>query len=106
LVEIGYPGRFVGGFKEKFTVTGTVAAVYEAPSATDYIQTGYPRPYDTFAKLDYSEPTLKSLKDNSAQVITCYVGLHHFPTQPVDQLSLFLKEVRRVLKPGGHFFVG
>ena len=105
LVEIGYPGRFTGEFKKHYTVNGTVAAVYEAQSVTDYIQTGYPRPYDTFATLDYSKPNLASLKDNSAEVITCYVGLHHFPVAPVDELDEFLKEVRRVLRDGGHFLL-
>lgn len=100
LVEIGYPGRFVGGFKEHYKVTGTVAAVYEAQSLTDYIQTGYPRPYNQFAKLDYNKPNLQDLKDKSADVITCYVGLHHFPE---DELDAFLKDVRRVLRDGGHF---
>ena len=105
LVEIGYPGRFMGQFKEHFQVTGTVAAVYEGQSVTDYIQTGYPRPYDTFAQLDYSQPNLVSLADNSADVITCYVGLHHFPVEPVDELDNFLREIRRVLRDGGHFLL-
>lgn len=105
LVEIGYPGRFIGEFKAHFNVTGTVAAVYEGQSVTDYIQTGYPRPYDTFAKLDYSAPHLASLADNSADVITCYVGLHHFPVEPVDHLDNFLSEIRRVLRDDGHFLL-
>lgn len=102
LVEIGYPGRFVKGFQEAFEVTGTIAAVYEAPSITDFIQTGIPRPYDTYAKLDYNKPNLASLKDNSADVITCYVGLHHFPA---EELDTFLKDVRRVLHDGGKFLL-
>ncbi|KTC78205.1 FAD-binding protein [Legionella brunensis] len=102
LVEIGYPGRFVDGFKKNFKVTGKIAAVYEAPSITDYVQTGFPRPYDQFAKLDYSKPNLKELADNSADVITCYVGLHHFPEEELDN---FLEEVRRVLRDGGRFLL-
>lgn len=102
LVEIGYPGRFVNGFKEHYKVKGPVVAVYEEPSLTDYIQTGFPRPYDQFAKLDYNKPNLKGLKDKSADVITCYVGLHHFPE---NELDAFLKDVKRVLRDGGHFLL-
>ncbi|NDH08725.1 MAG: FAD-binding protein [Gammaproteobacteria bacterium] len=105
LVEIGYPGRFIGKFKAHYRVSGTVAAVYEGPSVTDYIQTGFPRPYNTFVKLDYNEPNLASLDSNSADVITCYVGLHHFPIAPDDKLDTFLKEIRRVLRDGGKFLL-
>ncbi|STX27505.1 cytokinin oxidase [Legionella beliardensis] len=102
LVEIGYPGRFVKGFKDNFKVNGPVIAVYEQQSVTDYIQTGFPRPYDQFAKLDYKAPNLAKLPNKSADVITCYVGLHHFPQ---DKLASFLKDVRRVLRDGGHFLL-
>lgn len=105
LVEIGYPGRFVGGFKEHYRVTGPIVAIHENdPSLTDYIQTGYPRPNDDYKKLDYNEPALAlaELDDDSADVITCYVGLHHFPD---DKLDEFLTQVRRVLREGGHFLL-
>jgi FAD/FMN-containing dehydrogenase/SAM-dependent methyltransferase len=102
LVEIGYPGRFVRGFTDNFDVTGKIVAVYEAPSLADFIQTGCPRPYHQFAKLDYSEPDLRTLKSKSADVMTCYVGLHHFPE---NRLKFFLKEIARVLRPGGQFLL-
>lgn len=102
LVEIGYPGRFVKGFKQHYKITGEIVAVYEQPSVTDYIQTGIPRPYDRFEPLDYTNPNLKHLSDNSADVITCYVGLHHFKDEKLDE---FLKDVRRVLRPNGRFLL-
>lgn len=103
LVEIGYPGRFVDGFKQNFDVKGKVIAVYEQPAFTDHIQTGSLRSaYDQFVKLDYADPDLHVVKDNSADVVTCYVGLHHFPQ---DKVRFFLKEIRRVLRPGGHFLL-
>ncbi len=82
-------------------MTGRLLPFNEQPSITDYIQTGIPRPYDAFVHLDYQEPSLASIPDNSADVITCYVGLHHFPA---DRLSAFLNDIRRVLRDGGHFF--
>ncbi|STX51286.1 cytokinin oxidase [Legionella busanensis] len=102
LVEIGYPGRFVDGFKKHFKVTGNIVAVYENPQLSDYVQTGFPRPYHKFAKLDYSDPNLHKLPDNSADVITCYIGLHHFPE---NKVKFFLQEVRRVLRAEGHFLL-
>lgn len=102
LVEIGYPGRFINGFKEHYQVIGTVAAVYEQPGLTDYVQSGYPSPYGQFVKLDYAKPSLSELKDNSADLITCYVGLHHFPD---NELDAFLIDIRRVLRDGGRFLL-
>ncbi|WP_428413352.1 class I SAM-dependent methyltransferase, partial [Legionella sp.] len=102
LVEIGYPGRFVNGFKQHYEITGEIVAVYEQQSITDYIQTGFPRPYDRFEQLDYSKPNLANLEDNSADVITCYVGLHHFEDNELEQ---FLDEVKRVLRPDGRFLL-
>ena len=102
LVEIGYPGRFINGFKERYEATGDIIAVCEQESLSDYVQTGYPRPYTRFKPLNYLKPELSGLADNSAEVITCYVGLHHFP--PAEMVT-FLNDVRRVLKPGGHFLL-
>jgi FAD/FMN-containing dehydrogenase len=103
MVEIGYPGRFINGFKKKYHVTGNLVAMKETqPGLMDYMQSGIPTSYKQFELLDYANPSLKALPDNSAEVITCYVGLHHFPEEKVDS---FLKDVARVLKPGGHFLL-
>lgn len=103
MVEIGYPGRFVNGFKTQYKVTGNIVAMQETkPGIMDYLQSGFPASYNQFELLDYNNPGLTALPDNSAEVITCYVGLHHFPEDKVD---FFLKEVARVLKPGGHFLL-
>ncbi len=102
IVEVGYPGRFIGGFKKNFKVTGNIVAAYEGPSPADYVQTGFPRPYHQFTKLDYSCPDLANVATASADVVTCYVGLHHFPEA---KLKAFLLEVKRVLRPGGHFLL-
>lgn len=102
LVEIGYPGRFVGGFQKHFDVKGRIIVVLEQLAMTDYLQTGIPSPYHEFQKLDYNKPDLAGLADESADVITCYIGLHHFPENELDK---FLQDVRRVLRPNGHFLL-
>jgi ubiquinone/menaquinone biosynthesis C-methylase UbiE len=42
------------------------------------------------------------VRDNSVDLVTCYVGLHHI--EPADR-SAFLASVHRVLRPGGLFIV-
>lgn len=102
LIEIGYPGRFIKDTKNKFMVTGQVIVVHEKQSLSDIIQSGFPIPYDRFVALDYNKPDLNSIKSNSADVITCYVGLHHFTN---DQLGQFLDSISRILRPNGHFIL-
>ncbi len=102
LVEIGYPGRFVKSFKEQLDITGTITAVHEAQSITDHIQVGAIRPNDKFVPLDYSAPKLQSIDRKSADIVTCFVGLHHFTPKALDS---FLKQVRGILRDGGHFLL-
>ena len=38
----------------------------------------------------------------SLDLVTCYTSLHHFAR---DKLPTLLREIRRVLRPGGYLFV-
>lgn len=108
MLEIGYPGRFISEFQKQYTLKGNRYVMLEAESPTDYIQTGFPRPYSKAFYLNYSDPVasmnayLEKAGENSVEVITCFVGLHHFPE---DELDPFLKKIHRALKPGGHFLL-
>ncbi len=102
LIEIGYPGRFIGDIENEFIVTGQIIVVHEKQSIFDIFQSGFRLFYYHFVALDYNKPNLNSIKSNSADVITCYVGLHHFPT---DQLDQFLNSISRILRPNGHFML-
>ncbi len=102
VVEIGSPGRFATGFKAHYKVKGKVYAAIESPSFGDYIDAGTFSPYDVSVKLNYNNPHLKDIPSQSADIITCYVGIHHFPTHKLDG---FLQEVKRVLRVGGQFLL-
>lgn len=103
IVEVGSPGRFVNGFREHYQVTGKVVAVNDTdPSMMDCIDAGALHPYDKHIKLDYQTLDLTGLEDNSADVVTCYVGLHHFTPEKLEE---FLIQVRRILRSDGHFIL-
>ena len=40
--------------------------------------------------------------DESIEVITCYIGLHHCPNEKLDA---YIKSLYRILKPGGIFII-
>ncbi|MCS5707900.1 FAD-binding protein [Candidatus Berkiella cookevillensis] len=103
LVEIGYPGRFIGTLRKNHKIAGTVTVINDQESLTDYIQTGFPRPYDQFLPInDYAPFDSEKLKDNSVDMVTCFIGLHHIPE---DKMDGFLKSIRRILRPGGSFML-
>lgn len=108
MLEIGYPGRFIPSFAKQYQLTGHRYAMLEGESLTDYIQSGFPRPYEQFFELDYNNPVaslkhyLETAGENSIEVITCFVGLHHFPEEQLDE---FLTLVQKALKPGGQFLL-
>lgn len=104
IVEVGSPGRYVQGFKAKYDVSGKVYSVNATePSWADCIDAGALHPYDTWVKLDYDTPDLSQIPSKSVDVVTCYIGLHHFPNEAA--LSKFLQDVRRVLRDDGHFLL-
>lgn len=103
LVEIGYPGRFIRTLRKNHQISGIVTVINDQESLADYIQTGFPRPYDQFLPLnDYAPFDTEKLKDNSVDMVTCFIGLHHIPE---DKMDGFLKSIRRILRPGGNFML-
>ena len=59
--------------------------------------------YDGPARMYVGDCRYLSLDDASVDVVVVQGGLHHLPEVPGD-LDLALQEIRRVLRPGGHFF--
>jgi SAM-dependent methyltransferase len=104
ILEFGSPGRYAKGLAEHYRQTGQIIAVDDAPTASfmHYIDAGTTHPYDKYMHLDYSNMDLSSIGDKSVKVMTCYVGLHHFSEEALDQ---FLTEVKRILKDDGHFLL-
>jgi len=102
-VEIGYPGRMVNPLKKKIPFQGPVYVVNERESLMDYVESGFPRPYDRFVPLSNYDPIrYEDIPSNSVSLVACYIGLHHAPP---EKLRPFLKSIHRILKPGGHFIL-
>lgn len=103
-MEIGYPGRMIRPIQGKFTMTGPRIVVNDRERASDYVQTGFgPRPYQKFIELgDFTPISETQVPSNSLDMVTCFIGLHHTPT---DKLDEFIESIKRVLKPGGSFIL-
>lgn len=102
-VEIGYPGRMVRPIKSKVSLKGKVTVINDKERLSDYIQSGFPRPYKQFLELKNYEPiSEKSIPSESVDLVTCFIGLHHAPEEKIDQ---FVASIKRILRPGGAFIL-
>jgi FAD/FMN-containing dehydrogenase/SAM-dependent methyltransferase len=102
-VEIGTTGRYVKALQRRLDLEGSVTLVNDkAPtmSPTDIVERGQLRKLGSFKSLDNYQPL--SLPSNSADLVSCFVGLHHMSP---EKLEPFVASVARVLRTGGMFIL-
>lgn len=102
-VEIGTTGRYVGALKRHLKLSGAVTLVHDkAPgfSPPDIVERGQLGSIGQFVPLNDYAPI--DLPEKSADLVSCYVGLHHM--EPA-KLAPFLQSIARIVRPGGYFVV-
>lgn len=102
-VEIGSTGRYVSELRKHVTIEDPIYLVNDvAPSNSpvDIAERGGIAKIGTFVPLGNYDPL--NIPENSADVVTCYIGLHH---SPKDRLDAFVESIARVLRPGGLFII-
>ena len=104
--EIGSTGRYISRLRKETTVTGPIYLINDlAPtnSPADIMERGQLGKLGTFVDINGYDPISSSvIADNSLDVVTCYIGLHHCP---VAKLNGFVQSVTRILRPGGAFVI-
>jgi SAM-dependent methyltransferase/UDP-N-acetylenolpyruvoylglucosamine reductase len=102
-VEIGYPGRMIRPLKNRIKMQGPFYAITDQESLSDYIEAGFPRPYDQFILLnDYAPISENAIPTASVDLVCMYIGLHHTPKEKLDS---FINSIKRILRPGGIFIL-
>ncbi len=102
-VEIGYPGRLCKPIKKKLNFSGPTYVVNEQEQLADYVESGFPRPYDRFVYInDYDSIRHQDIPTGSVDLVAMYIGLHHIPPQ---KLTPFIQSIHRILSPGGSFIL-
>lgn len=102
-VEIGTTGRYVNALKKALQLKGQVILAHDkAPtnSPVDIVERGQLGKVGGYLKSVAFEPL--DLPPASADLVSCFVGLHHMPP---EALRPFLASVASVLRPGGYFIV-
>ncbi|MFC0512666.1 methyltransferase domain-containing protein [Mucilaginibacter angelicae] len=103
-VEIGSTGRYISQLRKEIKVTGPVYLINDiAPtnSPGDIMERGQLGKLGSFIDVNGYEP-INTIADNSVDVVTCYIGLHHCP---VARLDGFVASIYRILRPGGSFII-
>lgn len=102
-VEIGYPGRMIRPLKSRIKMQGPFYAITDKEGLSDYVEAGFPRPYDQFVPLnDYMPIAEDAIPTASVDLVCLYIGLHH---APVEKLDSFIASIKRILRPGGSFIL-
>lgn len=105
-LEIGSTGRYISELKKHINLSGTIFLSNDiAPgnSIGDIFERGRIPKLGTFIPLNNYEPIAQSdIPDNSIDLVTCHIGLHHCPA---EKLNNYLQSIHRILRAGGRFVV-
>lgn len=104
-VEIGTTGRYAGMLRKQISIKGPVWLVHDvAPgySPIDIAERGGLFKIGKFVSLNDYAPISNEIPDESVELVSCYIGLHHIPP---DKLEPFMQSIYRILKTGGEFIL-
>ena len=101
-MEIGTTGRYLSKLKSSIKITGDVVLLNSTGpsySMVDIMERGQPAKLGRFVALkDYQPIASNEVPDNSLDLVSNYIGIHHSPPAKRDA---FVRSIHRVLRPGG-----
>ncbi|MBX7125783.1 MAG: methyltransferase domain-containing protein [Cyclobacteriaceae bacterium] len=103
-LEIGSTGRYISELKNRVKVQDGIFLtndIHPDYSLAEIFERGQLSKLGQFFDLnDYRPIDAAIVPDQSVDVVTCHIGLHHCPT---DRLQEYLASIHRILRPGGLF---
>jgi SAM-dependent methyltransferase len=101
-IEIGTTGRYISELRKHVKLTGTLILINDVPpsnSPVDMVERGQIKKLGRYVDLNhYAALSESEIPDNSIDLVTCYIGLHHIEPK---QLNVFIRSLGRVLRKGG-----
>ena len=104
-LEIGSTGRYISDLRKHISLSGGTFLTNDiAPgnSLGDFMERGQISKIGKFFQLTYQPISQNEIADESLDVITCHIGLHHCP---LDLLDGYIKSLHRILRKGGLFII-
>jgi len=104
-LEIGSTGRYISELRKHLQLSGRIYITNDIePSFTpgDIFERGQLGKIGTFLPLSYKAINAQDIPDQSLDLVTCHIGLHHCPPNMLDS---YIKSIHRVLRPDGKFIM-
>lgn len=105
-LEIGSTGRYISHLRKQISVLGKIYLTNDIEpnnSIADIFERGQLTKLGHFIPLnDYQPIQEKDVPNDSLDVITCHIGLHHCPPELLDG---YIKSLHRILRRGGLFIM-
>ncbi len=105
-LEIGSTGRYISELRKHISLSGNVYLtndIVPSNSIADIMERGQISKIGTFFSLDNYQPISPSqISDDSVDLVTCHIGLHHCPHELLDG---YIKSIHRVLRKDGLFIM-
>lgn len=105
-LEIGSTGRYISDLKNQLSLSGNIYLTnYTAPdfSIPEIMERGQISKIGTFFPINnYQAIQPNQIPDNSIDLITCHIGLHHCTHELLDG---YIKSLHRILRKGGKFII-
>jgi FAD/FMN-containing dehydrogenase/ribosomal protein S18 acetylase RimI-like enzyme len=105
-LEIGSTGRYVKKLTQALALKGEIYLCNDNipdNSPPEMMERGGIGQVGNFFPLNDYEPIPQSvIADQSLDLVTCYIGLHHCPRK---KLKAYIASVKRVLRPSGRFIL-
>lgn len=100
-VEMGTTGRYLNTLEKRIEVVGDVFVLNDiAPtrSPVDVVERGQLAKQGAFVHLADYAPIAADIGDQSVDLVSNLIGLHHAPVEALDD---FIGSLRRILRPNG-----
>ena len=104
-LEIGSTGRYISELRKHISLSGNIFITNDiAPSnsVADIFERGQIGKIGKFIPLTYQPIPENVIPNESIDLITCHIGLHHCPH---EMLSDYIKSIHRILRKGGMFIM-
>ncbi len=104
-LEIGAAGRYISDLRKHISLQGEIFLTNDiAPSNSiaDLMERGQINKIGKFFQLNYQPINQSQIADESIDLITCHIGLHHCPLELLDG---YIKSLHRILRKGGVFIM-